>query len=140
MRFVDRYRFLSSILGGIQDKSKIRTREGFVSFTETDTGVTVRTDQGNTYEGSIIVGADGVHSETRKQLAALTADTKMAKTLSNGFKTRCKSHVFSVPVPRGSEGCMPQLCMRRSRGPGNFPVISQADTFVSTLLHPWIVA
>lgn len=93
MRFVDRYRFLRSLADGITNKSKVRTREGIVSFTETEHGVTVRTDQGNTFEGSILVGADGVHSETRKQLAALTQDTKRSEILAKGFKTRCKSNI-----------------------------------------------
>jgi 2-polyprenyl-6-methoxyphenol hydroxylase-like FAD-dependent oxidoreductase len=54
--------------------------------------VTVRTDQGNTFEGSILVGADGVHSETRRQLslASQEQDPKRSKILGNGFITRCK--------------------------------------------------
>lgn len=94
MRFVDRFRFLSGLYEGIVDKTKIHSREGIVSFIETDNGVTVRTDQGNTYEGSILVGADGVHSETRRQLslASQDEDPKRSKILGNGFITRCKSH------------------------------------------------
>lgn len=90
MRFIDRYRFLLLIYNGIKDKSKIRTREGLVSFIETSDGVTVRTDKGNVYEGSILVGADGVHSEVRNQLSALIAekDPKSARILAKGFKTR----------------------------------------------------
>ncbi|KAK7739199.1 hypothetical protein SLS53_005836 [Cytospora paraplurivora] len=88
MRFVDRYRFLFSLIDGIKDKTKVHSREGVVSFTETEDGVTVRTDQGNIYEGSILVGADGVHSEVRKQIAALTEDPKRHKILTNGFITR----------------------------------------------------
>lgn len=90
MRFIDRYRFLGSMYEGIADKTKIRSREGLVSFTETVDGVTVRTDKGNVYEGSILIGADGVHSEVRKQLAAQieTADPGSAHILAKGFKTR----------------------------------------------------
>lgn len=89
-RFIDRYRFLTSLSDGIKDKSKIRSREGLVSFTETAAGVTVRTDKDNVYEGSILIGADGVHSEVRKQLAAQVAkqDPKAAHVLATGFKTR----------------------------------------------------
>ncbi|ROV98638.1 hypothetical protein VSDG_04341 [Cytospora chrysosperma] len=90
VRFVDRYRFLSGLYEGIKDKSRIHTREGIVSFIETENGVTVRTDQGNTFEGSILVGADGVHSETRRQLslASQEQDPKRSKILGNGFITR----------------------------------------------------
>lgn len=92
MRFIDRYRFLRSLSDGVRDKSKIRSREGLVSFTETADGVTVRTDQGNVFEGSILVGADGVHSEVRNQLAAFVEkernDARTARVLASGFKTR----------------------------------------------------
>ncbi|KUI74316.1 Zeaxanthin epoxidase, chloroplastic [Cytospora mali] len=87
-RFVDRFRFITSLYEGINDKSKIHSREGIVSFTETDHGVTVLTDQGNTYEGDILVGADGVHSETRRQMAAQDQDSKRSDILTKGFKTR----------------------------------------------------
>lgn len=88
-RFVDRYRFLKSLYDGIQDKSKIHTREGVVSYVETEHGVTVRTDKGNVFEGSILVGCDGVHSEVRQQIAAQIQkkDPKTAKVLTTGFKT-----------------------------------------------------
>lgn len=102
MRMVDRYRFLFSLIDGIKDKSKVHDHEGVVSFTETEDGVTVRTEQGNVYEGSILVGADGVHSEVRKQMAALTDDPKRHKTLTNGFVTRCKSHVLCVSRSQNS--------------------------------------
>lgn len=65
MRLIDRYRFLKAMHDGIQDKSKIYAQEGLVSFTETDEGVIITTDKGNVFEGSILIGADGVHSETR---------------------------------------------------------------------------
>lgn len=117
MRFVDRFRFLSGIYEGIIDKSKVHSREGIVSFTETDHGVTVRTDQGNTYEGSILVGADGVHSETRRQLSlgSKEEDPKRSEILSKGFVTRCKSHPYSFQYyefpncdSRGDDGSFSQ--------------------------------
>lgn len=89
-RFIDRHRFLASMYEGIVDKTKIHTREGLVSFIETADGVTVRTDQGNVFEGNILIGADGVHSEVRKQLAAQieARDPGSANDLTKGFKTR----------------------------------------------------
>lgn len=90
VRFVDRYRFLKSLYDGIKDKERIHTREGIVSYTETADGVQVHTDKGNVFEGSILVGCDGVHSEVRKQIAEQVKETnpKAANILSKGFKTR----------------------------------------------------
>lgn len=50
----------------------------------------MHTDKGNVFEGSILVGCDGVHSEVRKQIAAQikAKDAKAANILSTGFKTR----------------------------------------------------
>lgn len=83
---------MRSLSDGVKDKSKIRSREGLVSFIETAHGVTVRTDKDNVYEGSILVGADGVHSEVRRQLAAFVEkeqhDAETARVLTSGFKTR----------------------------------------------------
>lgn len=52
--------------------------------------MTVRTDKGNVVEGSILVGADGVHSWVRQQMAQAVKDTdpKRAEILTNGFKSR----------------------------------------------------
>lgn len=92
MRFIDRYSFLKSLSDGVKDHSKIRALEGIVSFKETADGVTVQTDKGNTYEGSILIGADGVHSEVRNQMAALVEETegdaKTAGILRAPFQTR----------------------------------------------------
>lgn len=117
VRFVDRYRFLSGLYEGIKDKSRIHTREGIVSFIETENGVTVRTDQGNTFEGSILVGADGVHSETRRQLslASQEQDPKRSKILGNGFITRCK---FTFRSFQGS-GTSKYLVRSRDRATRN---------------------
>lgn len=92
--FVDRQRFLKTLYDGIRDKSKLRAREGVEAFTEHENGVTVRSDQGNLIEGSILVGADGVHSAIRTQIAQNMMTNKdkslveAAQNLTHGFKTR----------------------------------------------------
>lgn len=61
-----------------------------MSYTESEHGVQVHTDKGNVFEGSILVGCDGVHSEVRNQIAEQIkdADPKAAQVLRAGFKTR----------------------------------------------------
>ncbi|ORY59268.1 uncharacterized protein BCR38DRAFT_351835 [Pseudomassariella vexata] len=90
--FVDRHTFFTSLYDGLEDKSeaRIRTREGVASFTESDHGVTVITDKGNVIEGSILVGADGVHSGVRTHMAELLQDKNpsASKALARGFKAR----------------------------------------------------
>lgn len=81
---------MKGIHDAIENKDKIHTREGIVSYTETEHGVEVHTDKGNVFDGSILVGCDGVHSEVRKQMAGQLKDQdpKAAHILSTGFKTR----------------------------------------------------
>jgi 2-polyprenyl-6-methoxyphenol hydroxylase-like FAD-dependent oxidoreductase len=56
-----------------------------VSYSETEHGVTVETDKGETIEGSILIGADGVHSTVRKLMADEEAksDPATSKALAN---------------------------------------------------------
>lgn len=92
--WVDRQTFLQGIYDGIRDRSatKIRQGEGIVSYEETTHGVVVTTDKGNTVEGSVLVGADGVHSTVRKLVSDairaqnLGKSSKLADQLANPFK------------------------------------------------------
>jgi hypothetical protein len=71
-------------------KSKVRTHEGIESYAEHEHGVTIQTEKGNVIEGSILVGADGVHSRVRQLMAEHTKEVnpKASQILANGFKTR----------------------------------------------------
>jgi 2-polyprenyl-6-methoxyphenol hydroxylase-like FAD-dependent oxidoreductase len=87
--FMDRKFFLQSLYDNVQDKSKIHARVGVESYVETAEGVTVMTDKGERIEGSMIVGADGVHSRIRKLIAESVAKTNptLAKSMGDGMSS-----------------------------------------------------
>ncbi|KAJ9130968.1 Zeaxanthin epoxidase, chloroplastic [Pleurostoma richardsiae] len=90
--FMERKFYLQCLYDNLEDKSKVRSRCGVQDFVETDDGVTVITDTGETIYGSILIGADGVHSTVR-QLMANSAGTasKTAKSMIEGFTTNYKA-------------------------------------------------
>lgn len=52
----------------IQDKSKVITSQRVQSIEDGTSSVTVTTTSGETYTGSIVVGADGIHSKVRQEM------------------------------------------------------------------------
>lgn len=86
MVILERHHYLNTLYGSITDKSKVLARTGVASFVEHDHGVTVTTDKGQTIEGSILVGADGIHSAVRSLMADEIAkeNPAVAKNLIEG--------------------------------------------------------
>ncbi|KAK8091283.1 FAD binding domain-containing protein [Apiospora phragmitis] len=77
---IARSRYLRALRDGIADQSKLRSREGIVSYEEGPHGVTVTTDKGNRIEGSLLVGADGIHSAIRAMMHPTVDTTKQFET------------------------------------------------------------
>ncbi|KAK8059175.1 hypothetical protein PG996_009105 [Apiospora saccharicola] len=77
---IERSRYLSALRDSIVDQSKLRAREGIVSYEEGPDGITVTTDKGNRIQGSLLVGADGVHSSIRSMLYPKIDTTKQFET------------------------------------------------------------
>lgn len=71
----------------IKDKSRIRPQSGVASFKETEDGVEVVTDSGETIAGDLLLGADGIHSVVRKLMAdnIATADAASSEEMRSGF-------------------------------------------------------
>lgn len=69
--FMERQSYLQILLENIPTASRCKIQEfkGVEAFHEDDEGVTVVTDKGEEIRGSILVGADGVHSHVRDLLA-----------------------------------------------------------------------
>lgn len=54
-----------------QDQARVHTNKKLQNIEETDDGVVVTCVDGSTYEGSVVLGADGVHSQTRALMREL---------------------------------------------------------------------
>ncbi|KUI53904.1 Anhydrotetracycline monooxygenase [Cytospora mali] len=85
--FLRREAYIRALYENLKDKSKVKGHSGLVSFAEDDEGVSVFTSTGEEIRGSILVGADGIHSTVRKLMAESVAksDPQRAKNLIEGF-------------------------------------------------------
>ncbi|KAI1094230.1 FAD/NAD(P)-binding domain-containing protein [Rostrohypoxylon terebratum] len=54
-----------------ENQSRVLTNKKLAGIVADDSGVTVTCADGTKYEGSIVIGADGVHSRTREQMRSL---------------------------------------------------------------------
>ncbi|KAL1880546.1 hypothetical protein VTK73DRAFT_5559 [Phialemonium thermophilum] len=91
--FMERRFYLQCLYDNLRDKSKIRTRCGIRDFEETDDGVSVTTDTGETIHGSILIGADGIHSTVRQIMSRSLekTDPEAARNLVEGFTANYKT-------------------------------------------------
>lgn len=69
MIFMQRQFLLQQLYESISNKTKVKARTGLLSYTEDDEGITVVTDTEETIRGSILIGADGIHSAVRRMMA-----------------------------------------------------------------------
>ncbi|GAT29818.1 hypothetical protein RIB2604_03101520 [Aspergillus luchuensis] len=53
----------------IADPRKLHSQSPVVAYEETPEGITVTTADGQTFPGSILIGADGIHSRVRQLMA-----------------------------------------------------------------------
>lgn len=63
--FIERRRLLQVLYEHIRDKSKVHDHTAVVSYEEADDGVVVTTNDGCSFRGDVLVGADGIHSRVR---------------------------------------------------------------------------
>ena len=71
----ERRLFLKSLYEQLGDKSKILLRKKVVSIElDGEVGVRVRCGDGSVFEGSVVVGADGIHSRTRGEMQRLAGE------------------------------------------------------------------
>ncbi|OKO98097.1 2-heptyl-3-hydroxy-4(1H)-quinolone synthase [Penicillium subrubescens] len=65
----DRSTLLQAIYNQIRDKSKLRIRKSVESIEHLESEVKVKTSDGEVYHGDVVVGADGIHSRVRQEMA-----------------------------------------------------------------------
>ncbi|KAH7086113.1 FAD binding domain-containing protein [Paraphoma chrysanthemicola] len=66
--FIERRMVIQLLYDNIQDKSKILTRKGIAKVEQSAGMVKVITEDGTTFSGDVLVGADGVHSTVRREM------------------------------------------------------------------------
>ncbi|KAI1775534.1 FAD/NAD(P)-binding domain-containing protein [Hypoxylon cercidicola] len=106
--FMERRVCLEVLYGNIKDKSRIRANVGIASYIQTKHGITVITDRGESIQGSILVGADGVHSKVRSLLADSISedDPERRRNLLEGFTSSYRT-IFGTS-PNGLDGPEPR--------------------------------
>ncbi len=84
---MSRQTFLQILYSHIQDKSKVHARKGLSTYEETEDGIVVTTEDGEEFDGSILVGVDGINSRVRRVMADRIENTEpaAAKNLREGF-------------------------------------------------------
>jgi 2-polyprenyl-6-methoxyphenol hydroxylase-like FAD-dependent oxidoreductase len=70
----------------IKDKSKIMTNRRVSGIESDEHGVVVTTTDGSTYEGDMVVGADGIHSAVRHEMWRI-ADEASPGYIPSGERT-----------------------------------------------------
>ena len=76
MRFLDRRQLIQTLYTKLKDKSRVHTSTEIVKIKMTDSGVVIEAKDGSTHSGSIVVGADGVHSQVREEIWRIAGSEK----------------------------------------------------------------
>ncbi|OHF01697.1 FAD binding domain-containing protein [Colletotrichum orchidophilum] len=100
-----RAHLIEALYNGLPESAKARylTGKKLAGIVSTETGVTVSCEDGSSYHGSIVIGADGVHSATRRQMRKLAVAEDPAREATwdavKPFKTLYRCMWASFPRP-----------------------------------------
>lgn len=101
--WLERRELIQILYDHLQDKSKVYVSKELLTIEQLDRGVKVTTRDGDTFAGDMLVGADGVHSRTRKEMWKI-ADSEDAsygtERMAKGMCTilaRIRKHLLTRP-------------------------------------------
>jgi 2-polyprenyl-6-methoxyphenol hydroxylase-like FAD-dependent oxidoreductase len=72
-RFGERTKYLDVFYDQIKDKSKILLKKNITSVEQFGDGINVKCEDGTSYRGDILAGADGVRSKVREEMWRLAS-------------------------------------------------------------------
>lgn len=93
MRFLDRQQVIQALYDNLKDKSKIHTSCEVIKVEFLGSEVKVETTDGSEFTGSIVVGADGVHSRMRQEMWRI-ADAEIPGYISDRER-KCQKSFLS---------------------------------------------
>ena len=124
LSWMQRRELIQILYDHLQDKSKVHVFKELLIIEQLDRGVKAITKDGATFVGDILVGADGVHSRTRKEMWKI-ADSedasygteRMAKCmcLYPGRESQTSSDTFQLLIAHTSASLGFQIVPRVSR-------------------------
>jgi 2-polyprenyl-6-methoxyphenol hydroxylase-like FAD-dependent oxidoreductase len=87
--FGERTKYLDIFYDNIKNKSKVLLEKNITSVEQSDSGVTVMCDDGTSYQGDILAGADGVRSKVREEMWRLASSRvpELVEHDKNGMST-----------------------------------------------------
>lgn len=90
---MERRGLLEILYESLADKTKIHLNKAVTHIEQSDVGAKVHTEDGQVYEGDIVVGADGIHSKTLREMWRM-----MGEQVVNGI-AQSESKSMSLPIP-----------------------------------------
>lgn len=67
--------FLRSMFNQLKDKSRVCLGKKVVAMEHLDGGIRVVCEDGGMFTGDLVIGADGIHSKTRKEMQKFAEET-----------------------------------------------------------------
>ncbi|KAI0161941.1 FAD/NAD(P)-binding domain-containing protein [Hypoxylon sp. FL1284] len=109
--FMERRVCLQALYDSIRDKSRIRSNTGIAGYRQTMHGITITTDTGEIIRGSVLIGADGVHSQIRTWVANWTSECNPERhqQLIGGFTSSYRAVFGTTSNGLGSHTSTPLL-------------------------------
>jgi 2-polyprenyl-6-methoxyphenol hydroxylase-like FAD-dependent oxidoreductase len=95
VEFCDRQILLKTLFDNIEDKSKILLNKNVSAVEHSLNGVKVRCEDGSSYNGHVLAGADGVTSKTREEMWRLADSTTPGLVSQDKACTCCPYKVFA---------------------------------------------